>query len=309
MEEKGKVFCIIVTYNAMKWIDKCLTKLQESSLVPAIVVIDNCSKDESVSFIKNKYPQVHIIENKKNRGFGGANNQGIEYAYLNGAEHFFLLNQDAYVHTNTIDKLVDIQRRTGAELVSPIHLNGNGDLMDCEFFKTFFGGENNNQICADLIKGCTKEYYSTTTLINAAAWMLSRKAIEEIGGFDPIFFHYGEDCNYLQRLHYHKRLPLVVPGCYVNHDRKEHGNMKMYNKQTGTRALLMVYLDINKHHLIYYVTRHLKDIAKFFIFLFTLNLKKSYYLLRAYFLFFINWPKYRNSRKENRLLQPNWLQI
>ena len=293
----------------MKWIDRCLQELENSSVKPKIVTIDNCSKDETVRHIKEKYPYVHVIENKMNNGFGGANNQGIEYAYRQGGTHFFLLNQDAYVHNDTIEKLVKIQDSTGADLVSPIHLNGKGDLMDGEFFNNFFCGNRNNKICTDLLKGKTEEFYYTSAAINAAAWMLSRKAIEEIGGFDPLFYHYGEDNNYLQRLWYHGRNLAVASGSFINHDRGEHGNMKMYNKQTAIKALLMVYLDINKHPFSYYLNRHLKDLIKFFLFVFTFQLRKCLYLIRAYFMFALNWNKYKHSRNENKKLQPNWLQV
>ena len=42
-----------------------------------------------------------------------------------------------------------------------------------------------------------------THYVNAAAWLLPRKTLEMIGGFDPIFFHYGEDDNYMNRVLYH----------------------------------------------------------------------------------------------------------
>src|SRR5690606_3487544 len=57
--------------------------------------------------------------------------------------------------------------------------------------------------------------------VNAAAWMLSRKCIENIGGFDPLFFHYGEDDNYCQRVLYHGFKIGVLPKVYVIHDREE----------------------------------------------------------------------------------------
>ena len=76
-----QVYTIIVTYNAMKWIERCLYCLNSSKLHSEIVVIDNGSTDETLGFIGKNYPNVHIIKNEKNKGFGQANNQGIEYAY------------------------------------------------------------------------------------------------------------------------------------------------------------------------------------------------------------------------------------
>ena len=53
-----KVYTIIVTYNAMKWIERCVTSLLNSTIQTSIVIIDNCSKDETVSFVKKTYPQT-----------------------------------------------------------------------------------------------------------------------------------------------------------------------------------------------------------------------------------------------------------
>ena len=182
------VHCIIVSYNAMNWIDKCLESLRASSVKIYPVVVDNNSKDETVSHITNNYSEVHLIVNEKNRGFGQANNQGIEYAYKHGATHFFLLNQDTWVHEDAIEKLVEVQEKYHIALVSPIHLNGKGHLLDYSYFVKIVIEELNREYVSDLIIGEIKPYY-TVFSINAAAWMLSRKTIERIGGFDPIYFH------------------------------------------------------------------------------------------------------------------------
>ena len=129
-----KIYCIIVTYNAIKWIDKCLNSVCNSTVKANTVVVDNCSKDDTLSHIRKQYPWVDIIENSENRGFGQANNQGIEYAYKRGATHFFLLNQDAYLFQDALSILAEIQDKYNLDVVSPIHLNGLGTKMDSGFF-------------------------------------------------------------------------------------------------------------------------------------------------------------------------------
>lgn len=73
----------------MKWIDRCLSSLKSSTVPILTVVIDNCSSDSTIDYIKKNYPEVHLIINSQNKGFGQANNQGIEWAYKHGASHFF----------------------------------------------------------------------------------------------------------------------------------------------------------------------------------------------------------------------------
>lgn len=309
--EFNKVYGIIITYNAMRWIDKCLGSLRTSSLKIYPVVIDNGSIDETVSHILKNYPEVHLIVNEKNKGFGQANNQGIEYAYKQGASHFFLLNQDAWVYEDTIEKLVEIQEKNKLALVSPIHLNGNGDLLDYNYFIKIVINEVNIEYVSDLILKKIKPYYPVFK-INAAAWMLSRKTIETIGGFDPIYFHYGEDGNYCQRIKYHKGEVAFVPGSYINHDRVRQGNMKVYKKNATIMNLLFIYSDINTN--LWRIDKnkvklHLVNGKSALSFIFRLRLKDFIDLCSSYVIFLIKFPKIILSIKKNKKLGSTWLNL
>ena len=169
------VYTIIVTYNAMKWIESCLNALKASILHTEIVIVDNCSSDNTITYIKSNYPEIHIIRNEKNKGFGQANNQGIEYAYSKGATHFFLCNQDLYVKPDTIENLTRIQDKYGLFVVSPLQMNGLFELLDQSFYNAFV--KNNNHFVSDLICQNLSDYYETS-YVPAAAWLISKECIE-----------------------------------------------------------------------------------------------------------------------------------
>lgn len=306
-----KVYVIIVTYNAMKWVDRCFDSLRQSEMPCIPVVIDNQSKDDTVNYIRKHYPEAHIIVNNENRGFGQANNQGIEWAYNQGGTHFFLLNQDAWVHPDTIDKLVNIQDKYNIALVSPIHLNGVGDKMDYNFFGKIVLNEINLDYVSDLELGKCKDYY-TVFKINAAAWMLSRETIETIGGFDPIYFHYGEDGNYCQRIKYHKKQVAFIPSAYVHHDRNLQGNMKVFKKQEIVMHLLYCYSDVNSG-LFKNVKRkaviHAWFTKRALIALVTGKIQNFWNILSGYISFLIKIPQIRISMKENKKVAHTWLNL
>lgn len=307
----NKVFCIIVTYNAMKWVDKCFSSLRESSVPIYPVVVDNCSKDETVEYIRNHYPEAYIIVNSVNRGFGQANNQGIEYAYKEGGTHFFLLNQDAWIHPDTVEKLVFVQDKYQIALVSPIHLNGPGTNYDYSFYRKIIVDEDNITYVSDLCLNSLKDYYPVFK-INAAAWMLSRKAIENIGGFDPIYFHYGEDGNYCQRLHYHNEQCVFVPNSYIHHDRIRQGNMTVYKKQSTIMWFLFNYCDVNTPF--FKPTRaklimHLYNLKTLFVLLFTFKIKELCDFVSAHFEFLFKLPQVKTSISNNKKLKANWLDL
>lgn len=216
---------VIVTYNGAKWIKKCLDSIINES---QIVVIDNGSTDSTLEIIKSNYLSVHLIESQENLGFGAGNNIGILYALEQGAEFVILLNQDAWLQPGSLELLVKSSKdNPGYGVLSPIQLNGIGDSLDNSFGGyLYYGG--GRKFITDKI--CDRESQDIVDIdfVNAAAWLLSVECIKKVGLFDGLFFHYGEDNNYLQRVRYHGYKIGVVGSSYVYHDRE--GNANTYFK-------------------------------------------------------------------------------
>ena len=212
-----KIFSIIVTYNGMRWYDRCLGSLRNSELPVETIVIDNASSDDSVNYIKANFPEVHLIESNENLGFAKANNIGIRRAYDYDADYIFLLNQDAWIEKNTISCLITTFKdnpKTG--IAAPIHLNGSYTGLDHRFIN-YLGP----QFASDAYMHTLRTYYEVP-FVNAAAWLINRCCIETVGGFDTsLFRHYGEDRNYCQRMHYHRFRIIVTTQCTICHDREE----------------------------------------------------------------------------------------
>jgi len=74
----ANIYVIIVTYNAMRWAERCFTSLRQSSVPVTCIVIDNGSTDGTQEYIKAHFPEVDFIQSPDNAGFGKANNIGIE---------------------------------------------------------------------------------------------------------------------------------------------------------------------------------------------------------------------------------------
>lgn len=307
--EHTKVYIIIVTYNAMKWVDRCLGSLRGSEMPCIPVIVDNLSKDETVSYIREHYPEAHLIVNNENRGFGQANNQGIEWAYTQGATHFFLLNQDAWVLPDTIGNLVSVQDKYGHAVVSPIHLNGTGVEMDLPFFSYVVMKQKNISFVSDLVNNNRKDYYEVP-FVNAAAWMISRRCIEKIGGFDPIFFIYAEDTNYVFRLKYHRERLAIIPSAFIHHDRGIHGNSQVYNKRAVLSRLLTTYSNINEprfHPCWKRAKLHLWHFKNAMVALIKLHFTEFHNMLQGYILYFRSITKVNKSREQNKKIGLNWL--
>lgn len=219
-----KVSVIIVTYNAMKWAEKCFSSLKSSSVPVTCIVIDNGSTDGTQNFIQAHFPEIDFIQSKNNLGFGKANNLGIEKAYKKGADFVYLMNQDAWIYPDSFEKLLKVyeQHPNPKEIgiLSPMHLDGIEQFLDI-FLDKYIAHNFENRFISDLYFQRTKPYYEMN-FINAAHWMIPRNTIETVGGFNPYFFHYGEDIEYVNRVHFHQKKILLVPESKVVHDGKQN---------------------------------------------------------------------------------------
>ncbi len=303
------IFCIIVTYNGSKWIRRTLDSLSdgEQELPIRVIAVDNGSTDDTLSIIKKEYPDVVVIENGKNLGFGKANNIGIECAYKLGASHFLLLNQDASMAPGSVKKLIEVQLNGGLPLVSPVHWNGSGDRLDSSF--CLFVSENPgiNDLLSDLLKGTVKDRYKVR-FVNAACWLLPKETIEKVGGFDPIYFHYGEDDDFCERLSYHGGSPYIVPDAKMFHDRVGKGNSEMWNKQKLLVALLQMYgvRPVNRMGRIKTHLRLLKNAAMLSL---TGKFKDASAIIAAERRFLKKVPMLKSHAEANRRPGPNWLSL
>lgn len=123
----ANIYVIIVTYNAMKWAERCFSSLRNSSVPVQCITIDNGSTDGTQEYIKTHFPEVDFIQSPENLGFGKANNLGIEKAHKQGADFFYLMNQDAWVYPDSLQKVLDVynnypdNKQIG--ILSPMHLD------------------------------------------------------------------------------------------------------------------------------------------------------------------------------------------
>jgi len=302
-----KLFVIIVTYKGQRWYDRCFTSLRQSTIPVQTIVVDNASNDGTVEYIKKNFPEIHLIESKENLGFGRANNIAMRYALDHGCDYVFLLNQDAWIEPDTFEKLVGIhQRHPEYGLLGPVQVNAEKTKVLDGVLRFLINPDNvNTTMFSDFVMGTIDEVYPVAE-INAAAWLLPRKTLETVGGFDPIFLHYGEDWNYLSRVLYHKMKVGLAPHVKVVHDCKEHvdrpkGYTMEFEKWLLLRSTDLLYPDSHPQEMM----RHYRRTA--FAKLITFHK----------ITFMENWKTYRflkkhmdaiiSSREQNKKEEDNWL--
>ncbi len=214
------ILTIVVTYNGMKWIERCLRSVKASTVASDVMVIDNASDDGTPDFIREHFPEVILSGNKDNLGFGAANNIGLRYALSHGYRFVYLLNQDAWVFPETFATLVRAFEENGGNAVgilSPMQMEANLTRMDSQFRKH----------CGPALEKDASETV-IVPFVMAAHWMISRECLESVGGFSPAFPHYGEDVDYIHRAAYKGFAAAVVKTASAVHDRADRPRPKDY---------------------------------------------------------------------------------
>ena len=210
----NRVLVVIVTYNGMRWLQRCLDSVRSSSVKADIFVCDNGSDDGSVDFIESHYPEAILVRNGSNTGFARANDLGIRYALEKGYGFVYLLNQDAWVLPDTFERLIKAFGTGRWGIISPMQMRPDLTTPDRRFRRHYQGPMES----VDTVQ--------PVRFVMAAHWMLSADCIKQVGLFSPAFRHYGEDNNYCDRVRFHGFGIGVLPSAVAVHDRKERKRTK-----------------------------------------------------------------------------------
>jgi len=243
---KVKVLVIVVTYNGMKWIDKCLSSIRGSSVCTDAMVIDNASDDGTPHYVSKNYPEIKVVENRGNLGFGQANNMGLQHALDNGYDYVYLLNQDAWLMPDTIEKLIKVNlEKPDFGILSPLQLEGNMQHLDHSVVGKLGSWPISKELIDDMCFNRLRNVYAVTQ-IPAAHWLMSREAIRRVGGFSPTFYHYGEDDNYADRLYYHNMKLGVLFIAMGIHDREFRIDSKEKEMRLASVKIISYLSNINR---------------------------------------------------------------
>lgn len=213
---------IIVTYNGMSWIERCLKSLELSTIKLEAFIVDNGSIDGTIECVEKWGQYVSFVKSRVNLRFGRANNLGIQYAIENGYEYVYLLNQDAWLYPETIQQLIDCQRKHPEYgILSPTQIKKDEKHFESIFLSGVCPRVMKGNLVEDLYFGQLQDIYEVPDVM-AAHWLISGKCLKTVGGFSPFFPHYGEDDNYVNRTRYYGFKVGFVPKAKAVHDADAH---------------------------------------------------------------------------------------
>ncbi|MBN1881342.1 MAG: glycosyltransferase family 2 protein [Deltaproteobacteria bacterium] len=255
---------VIVSYNSENHIESCINHISMvEDIVYEIIVVDNDSKDNTKQIVKDKFPEVKLIESHENRGFSWGVNIGVSHAKY---DYVFILNPDSMVQTRQFKESLHELSLNGVGIIGPKVINP-GDKArqySARRFPTLRTGVfNRSSIFTSLIPNNrhSREYLDPienpeetqkVDWVSGCAILFKKGIYHEVDGFDESFFVFYEDIDFCKRvtasghsIQYYPDIQVeheigiskTVPTIKINYER--HRGMWVYYKKHFERNFIL----------------------------------------------------------------------
>jgi len=204
MAEPSRVAAVVVTYDALPWIEQCLDSLRGVETV----VVDNGSSDGTAGFVRDRYPEVRLV-GAENRGLGAGWNIGLRET---SSTYALLLNADAWLADGALERLCGFaDTRPRAAVVGPRLLNPDGTLQrsvrgyptlwrlatEYLFLRKLAPGS--SALNAFYAGGFDHDEVREVEVVMGACMLLRREAIAQVGECDEDYFLFSEETDWCYR--------------------------------------------------------------------------------------------------------------
>ncbi len=235
------VSVVSVTYNALPWIEQSLASVRGVETV----VVDNGSSDGTVALVRERFPEVAVVE-QENRGLAAGWNAGVERTR---GRYVLLLNSDAWLDAGALEALVAFaDAHPDAAVVGPRLRNPDGTLqrsvrgfptlwrLATEYFFLRRLAPRSGALNAFYAAGFAHDEVREAEFLMGAVWLVRRAAIDEVGPADESFFLFSEEVDWAYRFRQAGWRSLFYPDAGATH---------VYGASHGGR----LFVEIQRGHL------------------------------------------------------------
>lgn len=252
-----KVSVIIISYNSEGFIGKCISSVMKN--LPRdeeIIVLDNCSTDQTVKELKRFLPKIKLIKSSVNLGFAKGNNKAAKDA---SGEYLFFLNPDTQIEKPIFDELISYYKNTSdAGIVGPKLIMPDGKVQPSVKKMPTIWGAVKEYIFG--IKNAYSQYVPeddkpiAVEVVYGAAMLIKRDLFEKLGGFDEKFFLYYEDADLCRRVRESGKKIYYYPQISLKHlvggtksENKYQENLQSSKRYHGVIKFLILQLIFRLH--------------------------------------------------------------
>lgn len=247
-----RVAAVVVTYDALPWLERCL----ESLAGVETVVVDHGSTDGTVALVRDRFPEVRLVE-QENRGLCAGWNRGVE---ATAAELVLILNADAWLVADGLDRLVAAaDRHPRAAWLAPRLEYPDGSLqrsvrgfptvwrLATEYLYLRKLAPRSRALNAFYAGGFDHQAERAVEWTMGACMLVRREAIADVGLFDVAFFLFSEETDWCWRAHQRRWEVVFTPEARCVHvggathggrlfRENVRGHLRFLAKHRGTRT-------------------------------------------------------------------------
>jgi N-acetylglucosaminyl-diphospho-decaprenol L-rhamnosyltransferase len=222
MAPEPDVSVVVVTLDALPWLEQCLESVRGLD----VIVVDHGSTDGTLELVRERFPDVELVE-QSNKGMGGGNNAGMRLA---AGRYWLLLNSDAWVVGDAVARLVSFaDAHPEAAVVGPRLVNTDGTLQRSARAEptvwrltTEYAGVRKLAPGSAILNPLYLGGFDHTSVravdwLSGAALLVRRSAADEVGLFDESFFMFSEEVDWLTRFRRAGWTVLFYPAAEVVH--------------------------------------------------------------------------------------------
>ena len=305
-----KIAVVILNWNGKQLLEQFLPSVVQFSPQATIYVADNASTDDSISFLKNHYPQIKIIQNSGNYGFAKGYNDALKHI---DAEIYALVNSDIEVTENWLDPILEVfEKEKNTAIIQPKIL----DYKNKDYFE-YAGGAGGYldkygyPFCRgrifDTLEKDLGQYNDNCTIFwaSGACFFIRSAVYHQLNGFDDDFFAHQEEIDLCWRANNSNFNIKYIAASKVFHvggaTLNEANAKKTYLNFRNSLFMLVKNLPLNKIFGTLFVRLFLDGIAGI-RFLTQFKFKHFWAIIKAHFVFYWYLPKFfkkRNNTKNN----------
>jgi N-acetylglucosaminyl-diphospho-decaprenol L-rhamnosyltransferase len=204
---RSDITAVVVTYNGMPWIEKCLASVQDY----ATIVVDHGSTDGTLELVRERFPRATLLE-QENRGLGAGLNRGMRAAP--DARYYLLMNSDAWVVRDAVERMAsfaDVNSRVA--IIGPRLRNLDGSVqrsvrgfptlwrLATEYFFLRKLAPHSRALNAFYAGDFAHDRTREADFLMAACYLVRREATDEVGLFDERYFMFSEEVDWCYRFH------------------------------------------------------------------------------------------------------------
>ena len=235
---------VVVTYDALPWIERCLDSVRGVETV----VVDHGSTDGTVDLVRERYPDVRLVE-AENRGLAAGWNRGIRETQ---SQYVLLLNADAWLAGGALERLLDFaDARPRAAVVGPRLRNPDGTLQrSVRGFPTVWRlateylflrklASRTSALNAFYAGGFDHDEVRVVEVVMGACMLVRRAAVEQVGECDEDYFLFSEETDWCYRFREAGWEVVFFPGAECTHVRGASHSGRLYRENLRGHLLFL----------------------------------------------------------------------